>query len=163
MACIYCTLDAGYEGTIGDQYKVVFAYFVLSIPVLPTGPTISTAVSAFRPVLDGRLVCRPDWPAASPQATNHSPAAWKTAARVPPVKATTLASGLTVNCTAETSDRRQTVGEATVVKTTVVKRTAVKATVVERIAVKTNVARTTVVERGEARLKSTDADGHIHC
>ena len=143
---------------LGDQCKVVFAYFVLSIAVSPTSPTISTAVSTFRPVLDGRLVCRPDWPAAPPQATNHSPAAWKTAARVPPVKSTALASGLTVNCTAETSDRRQTVGEATVVKTTVV-----KATVVERRAVKTNVARTTVVERGEARLKSTDADGHIHC
>ncbi len=103
-------------------------------------------------------MCRPDWPAAPPQATNHSPAAWKKAARVPPVAATTLASGLTVNCTTEISDRRQTVGEATVVKTTVVKTTVVKATVVERRAVKTNVARTTVVERGEARLKSTDAD-----
>jgi hypothetical protein len=104
-------------------------------------------------------VCRPDWPAAPPsQATNHSPAAWKTRARVPPVKATTLASGLTVNCTAETSDRRQTVGEATVVKTT-----AVKTNVVETTAVKTNVARMTVVEKREARLKSTDADGHIHC
>jgi hypothetical protein len=77
---------------------------------------------------------------------------------VPPVKSTTLASGLAVNCTAETSDRRQTVGEATVVKTTVVKTTVVKATVVERRAVKTN-----VVEKREVRVKNTDADGHIHC
>jgi hypothetical protein len=82
---------------------------------------------------------------------------------VPPVAATTLASGLTVNCTTEISDRRQTVGGTTVVKTTVVKTTVVKAQVVERRAVKTNVVRTTVVEKREVRLEITDADGHIHC
>ncbi len=82
---------------------------------------------------------------------------------MPPVKSTTLASGLTVNCTAEASDRRQTVGEATVVKTTVVKTTAVKATVVERRPVKTNAVRTNVVEKREVRVESTGADAHIHC